>query len=261
MNSGKIALTSFYWAFVVYLFVPLALMIAMGFKDSAFVGFPIQSWTTKWYVEVLQDTRIIQVFGYSALIAVASTLLSIVIGTWCAVFLAPATLWGRTLVFAVLCLPAVIPGVISAISLRIFIRTIGLEPGTFAIILGHTIHNVPFVALMVFARLGSMPKSHVEAARDLGADDFIAFLRVTLPYLMPSLVGAGVFCMLLSFDDFVRAFFLGGYSPTLPVLIFAELRSGMSPSINALATVVLVVTAMIGIWAERFTRRTKGGTR
>lgn len=260
MQPSRVALATIYWTFVVYLFVPLVLMVVMGFKDSNFIGFPIESWTTRWYANVVQDTRVMQVFGYSLFIAVTSTVLSLVIGTWCAVFLGPARFWGRVIVFAVLCLPAVIPGVISAISLRIFIRAIGLEPGTAAIILGHTIHNVPFVALMVLARLGSMPKSHVEAARDLGADDFVAFLRITLPFLMPSLVGASVFCLLLSFDDFVRAFFLGGYQPTLPVLIFAELRSGMSPGINALATFVLVVTAVLGLWAERTTRRLKGNS-
>ena len=94
-----------------------------------------------------------------------------------------------------------------------------------------------------------------EAARDLGADPLIAFGRITLPYLVPAIMGASIFCLLLSFDDFVRSFFLGGYEPTLPVLIFAMLRSGMSPEINAIATVALVLTAAIGVWAERFTRR------
>ena len=80
-----------------------------------------------------------------------------------------------------------------------------------AIILGHTVHNVPFVALVVMARLSTLPKSQLEAARDLGADEAVTFLRITLPYLKPALIGAAVFCMLFSFDDFVRSFFLGGY--------------------------------------------------
>ena len=84
------------------------------------------------------------------------------------------------------------------------------------------------------ARLSTLPQSQLEAARDLGADEAVTFLRITLPYLKPALIGAAVFCMLLSFDDFVSSFFLGGYEPTLPVLIFAKLRSGMSPEINAI---------------------------
>lgn len=257
--STRIFMSAIYWAFVVYLFVPLVLMVVMGFKDSNFIGFPINSWTMKWYASILRDTEVVNVFAYSMTIAVASTLLSLVIGVWVACFLGPYRFPGRVIVFAVACLPAVIPGIISAISLRIYARFLEIEPGMMAIILGHTVHNVPFVALVVMARLSTMPKSHVEAARDLGADALIAFLRVTLPYLRPALIGAGIFCMLLSFDDFVRAFFLGGYQPTLPVLIFAKLRSGMSPEINAISTVVLIMTAILGIWAERSMRRLNKG--
>ncbi|MCB1718470.1 MAG: ABC transporter permease [Candidatus Competibacteraceae bacterium] len=251
----RIFLSVIYWAFVVYLFVPLLLMITMGFKDSRFIGFPIKAWTLNWYAEVFRDTEVLGVFAFSMTIALASTLLSLFIGVWVATFLGPNRFRGKLLVFALTCLPAVIPGIISAISLRIFARLIELEPGMLAIILGHTVHNVPFVALVIMARLSTLPPSQLEAARDLGADSLIAFMRVTLPYLRPALIGAGVFCMLLSFDDFVRSFFLGGYEPTLPVLIFAKLRSGMSPEINAISTVVLILTAILGLWAERSMRR------
>jgi spermidine/putrescine transport system permease protein len=193
-------------------------------------------------------------------IALATTFLSLVIGVWIATFLGPNRFRGKLIVFALACLPAVIPGIISGISLRIFARFLEIEPGMAAIILGHTVHNVPFVALVVMARLSTLPKSHIEAARDLGADAIVAFMRITLPYLLPALIGAGIFCMLLSFDDFIRAFFLGGYEPTLPVLIFAMLRSGMSPEINAISTVVLVLTAILGLWAERSMRRLNGSS-
>lgn len=259
-RNTRILMSVIYWAFIVYLFVPLALMVTMGFKDSKFIGFPIRSWTLDWYATVIQDTEVLSVFGYSMTIAIATTILSLIIGTWVAVFLGPNQFRGRAIVFALACLPAVIPGIISAIALRIFARLIDIEPGMFAIILGHTVHNVPFVALVVMARLSTQPKSHIEAARDLGADSIVAFFRVTLPYLKPALIGAGIFCMLLSFDDFVRAFFLGGYQPTLPVLIFAKLRSGMSPEINAISTIVLIMTAILGLWAERSMRRLNKGS-
>lgn len=255
----RILMSVIYWGFLVYLFVPLVLMVMMGFKDSKFIGFPIRGWTLDWYAGVIQDTQVLGVFAYSMAIAIASTVLSLAIGTWIACFLGPYKFRGKLIVFAITCLPAVIPGIISAISLRIFARLIEIEPGMLAIILGHTVHNVPFVALVVMARLATLPKSHIEAARDLGADAIVAFFRVTLPYLLPALIGAGIFCMLLSFDDFVRAFFLGGYEPTLPVLIFAKLRSGMSPEINAISTVVLLLTAVLGLWAERSMRRLNKG--
>ena len=256
-QSTRVLMSVIYWAFVVYLFVPLMLMVMMGFKDSKFIGFPIKGWTLEWYQGVFQNAQVIDVFLYSMTIAIASTALSLIIGTWIALLLGPNRFFGRAILFALTCLPAVIPGIISAISLRIYARLLEIEPGMLAIVLGHTVHNVPFVALVVMARLSTLPQSQLEAARDLGADEAVTFLRITLPYLKPALIGAAVFCMLLSFDDFVRSFFLGGYEPTLPVLIFAKLRSGMSPEINAISTVALVLTAVVGLWAERWTRKMK----
>ena len=258
---SRTALSVVFWAFVVYLFVPLALMVLMGFKDSRFIGFPIRDYTLDWYVGIVGDTEVLGTFGYSLAIGIASTAISLVVGTWCAVLLGPRRFVGRAALFALVCLPAVIPGIISAISFRIFARLIGLEPGMLAIVLAHAVHNVPFVALVVLARLATLPRSQMDAARDLGADELVAFFRVTVPYLKPALIGAAVFCLLLSFDDFVRSFFLGGYQPTLPVLIFAKLRSGMSPEINAIATVALVLTAALGLWAERSSRRLERASR
>ena len=254
-RSSRIFFTCCYWAFVVYVFVPLLLMVLMGFKDSRFIGFPIKSWTLDWYLGVFQDAEVLSVFAYSISIAVLSTLASIIVGTWIALLLDGHRFVGRATIFALAILPALVPGIISAIAFRIYARFLGIEPGMFAIIWAHAIHNVPFVVLIVMARLSTLPRSQTEAARDLGADPLVIFLRITLPYIVPALIGASIFCLLLSFDDFVRSFFLGGYQPTLPVLIFAELRSGMSPEINAIATVALVLTAAMGIWAERFTRR------
>jgi spermidine/putrescine transport system permease protein len=260
IRGNRVLLACVYWAFVLYVFVPLLLMILMGFKDSRFIGFPIQSWTLDWYTGVFADAEVLSTFGYSIAIAVLSTLISVIVGTWIAVLLEGKRFWGRAAIFGLTILPALIPGIISAIAFRIYARLLGIEPGMGAIIWAHAVHNVPFVALVVMARLSTLPKSQIEAARDLGADPFIAFLRVTLPYLVPAILGASIFCLLLSFDDFVRSFFLGGYEPTLPVLIFAMLRSGMSPEINAIATVALVLTAAIGIWAERYTRRANRNT-
>ena len=256
MTRGtRILLSCIYWAFVLYVFVPLILMVVMGFKDSKFIGFPIRSWTLDWYLGVFEDAEVMSVLAYSVTIAVVSTLISIIVGTWIAVLLEGRKFWGRAAVFGLTILPALVPGIISAIAFRIYARYLGIEPGMFAIIWAHAVHNVPFVALVVMARLSTLPKSQTEAARDLGADPLIAFMRITLPYLVPAIMGASIFCLLLSFDDFVRSFFLGSYEPTLPVLIFAMLRSGMSPEINAIATVALVLTAVLGVWAERYMRR------
>jgi len=253
----KTALGACYAVFVIYLLLPLALMMAMSFKDANFIAFPISNWTLDWYGKVLQDKQFIEASVYSAGIALATTIGATVIGVWIALLISAEGIRGKAILFALACLPAVVPGLINAISMRIFIRMVDIPTGTFAIILSHTVHAVPFVVIMVLTRLRSMPANLVDAARDLGADAFIAFMRVTVPYILPALIGGMIFCVLTSIDDFVRTFFLGGYKPTLPMLIFAKVQGGMSPEINAMATIVLIVTAAIGLYAEHFTRRSR----
>ncbi|KAB0540396.1 ABC transporter permease [Pseudochrobactrum saccharolyticum] len=256
-DAPRTALTATYWAFVIYLMLPLMLMMAMSFKDASFIAFPISEWTFDWYVKVMQDKQFLEAVIYSILIAAATTLAATTIGTWIAMLIVAEGIKGQAIIFALACLPAVVPGMISAISMRIFISSIDMPTGTAAIILGHTVHAVPFVVVMVLTRLRTMPGNLVDAARDLGADSVVAFFRVTLPYLWPAIMGGMIFCVLLSIDDFVRTFFLGGYKPTLPMLIFAKVQGGMSPEINAMATLVLLVTAAVGLYAEYKTRRSR----
>ncbi|OHV85011.1 ABC transporter permease [Rhizobium sp. LCM 4573] len=256
-DAPKTALQASYWVFVIYLLLPLTLMMAMSFKDANFIAFPIGDWTLGWYAKVVQDKQFLEASGYSIFIALMTTIFATIMGVWIALLISAEGIWGRAAIFAFACLPAVVPGLINAISMRIFIRVLDIPTGTGAIILGHTVHAVPFVVIMVLTRLRSMPNNLIDAARDLGADSFIAFIRITIPFLAPALVGGMIFCVLTSIDDFVRTFFLGGYQPTLPMLIFAKVQGGMSPEINAMATLVLIVTAAVGLYAEHFTRRSR----
>ena len=256
-DGPRLALSAAYWLFVLYLLGPLLIMTALSFKDANFIAFPIGDMTLGWYMQVVQDQQFLSALWYSILIAVAVTLLSTVVGVWIAMLITAEGIWFRTLIFALACLPAVVPGMISAISIRIFVATLDIPTGTGAIILGHSIHAVPFVMIMALTRLRTMPPNLVDAARDLGADGFVAFWRITLPYLKPAIYGGMIFAALLSIDDFVRTFFLGGYRTTIPMLMFAKLQSGLSPDINAMATLILIATAVVGLYAEYATRRAR----
>jgi spermidine/putrescine transport system permease protein len=244
-----------YVAFAVYMLLPLTMVVLMSFKDNQFMGFPIKKWTMRWYSESLQDSMFLGALGYSITIAIVSTLIALVVGLWCAVILARKQLAMRSAIFALVCMPVVVPGIVSAISLRIFANTIGLDTGATAIIIAHAAHSVPFIALMALTRLSNMPAHLTESARDLGADAFVAFMRVTIPFLMPALIGGAIFSMLSSFDDFIRAFFLASFAPTLPILIFSRLSQALSPSLAAISTMVFVATIIIGLAADRFARR------
>ena len=256
LNSPKWRLASLlYIGFAIYMLGPLGIVAAMSFKNAQIMGFPITEWTTQWYEALLTDREFVSALTLSIYIAVCSTAIALVIGIWAAVALTRTRGVVRVVLFALVCLPAVVPGTVAAISLRIYIQAFGWSPGPLAVLLAHAIHSVPYVALMALTRLNSMPKGLTEAARDLGADNFIAFLRVTIPFLMPALIGGAIFSFLSSFDDFIRSFFLGSFSPTLPVLIFNRLFLGVSPALAAISTLVLVVTIALGLYAETLSRK------
>lgn len=256
--TGRVLLGAFYWMFVAYLALPLILVVLVSFKAAPFVGFPLGPLTLEWYRSVLADDAAMRAFIYSAAVALLATALAVFAGTWIA--FAIAGLRRGWLRVALLCggvVPLVTPGIVHAIALRMFIRTIGLDPGPLAVVLGHAVHAAPYVAIMVGARLATMPANLMEAARDLGAGTVGSFVRVAFPWLRPALLGAAVLAALTSFDDFLRSFFLSDYQMTLPVLIYGRLRSGLTPEINAIATLVLLATVALGFAGERLARGAK----
>lgn len=255
----NLALPGIFWLFVLYLFTPLLVMAVMGFRDSNFVAFPIQAWTSDWYREVLFDRDIKESLWLSLRVSVMATVLSLVIGLPTAFLVARTSGLARGAFLVIIMLPAFIPVIVSAISLRIFAGRIGLETGLLAIALGHAVASMPFVVVMVLTRLDTMNRNLVDAARNLGADEFIVLFRVTLPYLGPALLGALIFSLLLSFEDFVRSFFLGGFEQTFPVMLYSRLRFGFDPGLAAVSTIVLLVTTGFGHFAERFLRSGRGG--
>jgi spermidine/putrescine transport system permease protein len=234
-------ITLFYWGAV-----PLVLIVVTSLTDTTFVGFPLGHLSFRWYVAALIDPANRHAFLLSFTLAVASSTLAVVVGTWIALAASMLLPPWRWLLLAGTLVPLVTPGIVHAIALRVTIQTIGLAPGSLAILLGHTVHATPLAAIMIGARLATTPADLTDAARGLGAGPVGIFLNVQLPWLGPTLIGALLLAALNSFDDFVRSFFIGGYEATLPVLIFGRLRSGLTPEINALATLALIATLAAG---------------
>jgi len=260
--SPHTMLWALYWGVAAWLLLPLGLIALMSLKDAAFVGFPVERLSLRWYGAVLVDRELTDAFFFSCAVAVTSALVALLVGLWIALAIANVD---QPLIRAVLlagaCMPLVTPGIVSAIASRLFIASIGLDPGFVAIVFGHAVHSVPYVVLVVNLRLALMPTHLVEAAQNLGAGAVRAFSHVTLPWLAPAIGAAGLLALLESFDDFVRSFFLGGYRPTLPVLIFGRLFSGLSPEIGAVTTIVLVLTVGIGFSAEVLIHKSRSSYR
>ena len=238
-----------YWLAVATLFLPPALIVLTSFKADAIVGLPLGRPSLRWYGAIGGDPELGRAVLASVAAAAGSTALALLAGTWTA--LAIATLRRgaiRSALFAAALVPLVTPGIIHAIALRVSATAIGLPPGFLAVVLGHVIHAAPYVVVLVSARLAAMPPDLTEAARDLGATAAQSVRLIALPWLAPAIGAAATLSLLTSFDDFVRSFFLGGFRPTLPVLLYGRLHGGLTPELNAVASLVFAAAVLVGSW-------------
>ncbi len=245
-------LSAVYWTALAAFALPLLLIMLTSLSEGDLVGFPLGTPSLHWYRVALSDPDYRRAFLLSVVLALGSAALAVITGSW--IGLAAASLrfrWAELALLAGALLPLVTPGIIHAVALRIAIEMIGLPPGAMAILLGHAIHATPYAAIMVRARRATLPAEQVEAAQVFGAGTVATLVYVIVPWISPALLGAGALAALTSFDDFIRSFFLGGYDPTLPVLIFARLRSGLTPEINAVSTLVLAIMAFTCVAAAR----------
>ncbi|HEY9345068.1 MAG TPA: ABC transporter permease, partial [Inquilinus sp.] len=243
-----------------FLFVPIAVLIVYSFNASrstvVWTGF-----TLDWYREVLADRSLQRALWVSALVAGASALLSTAIGALTALVLARRVFRGRDAFSTLVLAPLVLPEIVLAVGLLVLVASAGIPLGYFTLIAGHTLIAVPFTTLIVRAAASALDRRLEEAAADLGADPRQAFVRVTLPLLLPAIVTAFLLAATLSFDNFVMSTFTSGVgTTTLPLRIYSMLKTGITPEINALGTLlvaanVLVVVAVAGRHLKLLLRR------
>lgn len=244
-----------FWVTYVFLYVPIVVVVVMSFNagDSPFNwgGFSV-----KWYGELAGDEQIRTGLVNTLIVAAGSTALSTVLGTLLAVGLARHT--RSKLLDAIATLPVILPDIVLAIGLLAFYALVQVTLGLYSVLLAHAVFGTAAVAAVVRTRLSSTDPSLEEASRDLGANGFTTFWRVTLPGLAPGVVAGALLAFTLSVDEFVIAFFTAGpQSPTLPIVIYSMVRFGVTPEINALATVLLAVTFTAILAVQRLTRPTE----
>lgn len=223
-----------------FLYVPIVVLVALSFNET---GRP-SSWgglSTQWYSELLRSPDLIDSFENTLVVALSVTAISTVIGTLLAIGLE------RTVKSAVLdsalFLPAVVPDIVLAIGLLSFFTFAEVSLGLHTIIAAHVVFDMIFVAAIVRTRLGYFDRSVEEAAQDLGASRIATFFRVTLPLILPGIVAGALVAFTLSFDEFIIAFFTSGpTSATFPIRVYSRIRFGLTPVINAAATILLVVS-------------------
>ncbi len=236
-------LSSLYMGIIFFLmYLPVAVVIIFSFNESKlpvrFTGFSL-----KWYQELLGDSAMIEALGNSLILGVASCLVSAVIGTLGAVGLSRIHWKTKGALEYISILPLMIPEIILGMVLMAFFYLLNIPFGMLTLLLGHTVFCVPYILMEVKARLAGMDPSLEEAARDLGAGSFRAFWDITLPLIMPAVVSGSLLAFAMSMDDVVISIFVNGPRiSTLPVKVYTQLKTGVTPEINALCTLMLVFT-------------------
>lgn len=233
---------------LVFLYAPIAVLVAFSFNASR-LSATWQGFTLHWYQVLARDEALLAAARNSLVVAVASTGIATVLGVAASVGLERLTPRGRRLVESALVLQLVIPEVMMGVALMLFFVLIKWPLSLTTVTIGHAAFNLPVVMMVVRARLRKLDPRLDEAARDLGATAGQAFRRVTVPLLLPAIAGAALMSFTISLDDFVVTFFTAGPgATTLPLRVYSMVKSGVSPEINALSAIlVLISMALIGI--------------
>jgi ABC-type spermidine/putrescine transport system, permease component II len=235
---------------LLFLYLPIFVVVAFSFNESrrniVFTGF-----TFEWYGKMFENTRLIEAFGNTVIVALCSTIISTVIGTIGAIGLHKYKFKGKGIIDTLMYIPVVIPEIILGIALLVIFSAAQMPLGLLTLIIAHVTFSIPFVVFTVKARLNGFDPSVEEAAMDLGANRLRTFFEVTLPIIMPGVISGALLALTLSMDDVIISFFTTGpRSTTLPMQIYSMVRSGVSPDVNALSTLILIGTITIAILTQ-----------
>ncbi|MBO3277528.1 ABC transporter permease [Pseudomonas schmalbachii] len=230
------------WLFFAFLYVPIVVLVVLSFNSGQSATM-WESFSLRWYSVVADDPEIIRAAKNSLIVASLATLISTSLATLAALGMRGRSFRGQGLMNGVLGLPLLVPEIVTAVATLMFFAFIGLKLSLFTILIAHVVFCIPFAYLPIRARLEGMDPRLAEAAADLYASPWRAFWRVTFPLLMPGILSGAMLAFIISMDDFVITYFVAGAgATTLPVYIFSAIRMGISPKINAISSIILLIS-------------------
>jgi spermidine/putrescine transport system permease protein len=228
-----------------FLYAPVILLIVFSFNASP-MSVKWEGLSFEWYRQLLGDQALFEATRNSLLIALTSTAFAVIMGTGAAMVLERQVVKGARFLNAALILPLVIPEILMGVSLLLFFVMIQVPLGLITVTIGHIAFNLPLVILVIRMRLRKLDPQLEEAARDLGASTWQTFRWVTLPLLRPAIMGSALMAFTISLDDFVVTFFTAGPgATTLPLKVFSMIKTGITPEINALSAVLVMVSMLL----------------
>ncbi len=240
---------------IILMYIPLIVTVFYSFNESK-ISTVWGGFSLKWYVELFRQRDIMEALQNSVILAGLSGLLSIIIGTLAAVGMSKTTCRFNALITYLSTLPLMIPEIILGMVFLAMFSLMGLPFGMTTLVIAHTAFCIPYIFITVSARLIGMDKSLEEAARDLGASQIRAFFDIILPLIMPAIWSGELLAFAMSFDDVVISIFVTGPKVNLlPIKIYTKMKTGITPEINALASLMLLVTVLIVLFAERMKQK------
>jgi len=257
---GRRLLGGYSLAFFVFLYLPIALIVAYSFNGNPINMMIWDGFSLDWYRSLLglstslsenalyieSTDQLLAALRTSLVVALSTTAISTLVGTLTALALARYRFRLRTFYRVLLFMPMLMPDIVLGIALLIFFVGVGMPLGKGSIIIGHCTFLISYVFLIVSARLAGMDTRLEEASADLGASPWTTFRRVTLPQILPGVIGGALLAFIISMDDLVITYFIAGVdSTTLPVFIYGMIRRGIKPEINAIATLLLLASLLI----------------
>jgi spermidine/putrescine transport system permease protein len=253
-DPAKLALGIWTTLVLLFLFAPLVVVALFSFNDSMISRFPLSGFTLSWYGKLFRDAGLREALVNSLIIAFATVVISSTLGVLAAVGIHRyGGKWASALRSFSLT-PMMVPRLIVGIALLTFYNLLQADLSLLTVITGHVVMTMPYVILITSARLVGFDKALEEAAWDLGASTSTIFREITIPFLKPAIVAAALMSFTLSFDEVVVTFFTTGNENTLPMVIWSKLRFGITPEINAIATITVVVSGALAIIAELYLR-------
>ena len=255
---GWIGLRAFCGAVLFFLLLPILVIVPLSFSDSSFLSYPISNWSLRWYHELFASAEWGRATRTSFIVAPLATIIATALGTLASVGLARVQFWGKGLITSLLIAPMVVPIVVVGVSTYLFFARIGLSDSYTALVLVHAALGAPFVVTTVLATLQSFNQNLVRASLGLGVGPVQTFFRITLPVIAPGVISGALFAFATSFDEVVVTLFLAGPTQgTLPRQMFNGIRENISPTIAAVASLLILFTASLMVVLEWLRGRVK----
>jgi len=248
-------LKSYFFGLIALLYLPIAVLFLFSINSNTYLSFPLQGLTLNWYEKLFASEALLRSARNSLVVALGSSLTATLMGTMVALLMMRYQFRSKGLLVAMAVLPLIVPYIVLAVALFLLFSVLHIDRSLLTVGIAHTVVALPYVLLIVGARLAGFDASVEEAAMDLGADYPTTLRRIVIPMIAPAMISAWLTAFTVSFDEFALALFLAGTQPTFPVYLYGQLRfANRLPIMIALAVLMMIGTLTLVLIAERVRR-------